>query len=129
MMFETPLLTSIEIHRNINLIWYIAAVFVTIMSLLIAKKRGHFKIAMYVMLGAVILNFVWEILLYGFNMRADSTGMFENMGPVPEILFHGFFETGGTLVLGIEAIDHFKIIDLKTITTETNPKMEDNHGN
>ncbi|MBD3353650.1 MAG: hypothetical protein GF364_19355 [Candidatus Lokiarchaeota archaeon] len=109
------LLTEIGIERQGTIIfWYIGSLLITIVAITLAWKRKHLRFELYIIIAALIMNFLWEIILFLFDMRLNATGIFH---PIVDIIFHGIFETGGTLVLGIELIDYFKVIDLDQVLT------------
>lgn len=117
------LLTEIEIQRKgDNVIWYIGPVMIFLVAIILSYKRNNIKLGFFIILGGLIMNIIWEFALFLFNMRTNTTEMF---GPILDTIYHGIFETGGTLLLGIEIISMLNIIDLSDIKEETLPRGTD----
>ena len=131
MIAESFLFKSVEIHRHMNPLWYVATVVVTCFTLLILYKKKHVKFGLFIILVSLLMNLVWELILYGFKMRVNKDGFFVNLfeyGWVLEIIFHGIFETGSTLALGIEALDYFKIVNIDGVLKEINAFSKTSEG-
>ena len=118
MMAENFLEKTVEIHRNMNPLWYLATIITTTLTITILVKRKHLKIGSSIIFVSLVMNLVWEVILYAFDMRINKEGFFVNLfngGWILEIIYHGIFETGSTLALGIEGLDYFNVIDLDGI--------------
>ncbi|MGQ4873679.1 MAG: hypothetical protein ACP6IY_06335 [Promethearchaeia archaeon] len=104
---------SIDIHRNIFPLWYIATGLVLITSIILAIILRLKRFGFWVLISAAMVSAIWELFLFFFGMRDYNNPLAQQIGWLPELIYHSFSETAATFLLGLLIIYKLGIIDLE----------------
>ncbi|MHA1274551.1 MAG: hypothetical protein ACTSQP_05355 [Promethearchaeota archaeon] len=104
---------NIDIHRNIFPLWYIATGLVLITSIILAIILRLKRFGFWVLISAAMVSAIWELFLFFFGMRDYNNPLAQQIGWIPELIYHSFSETAATFLLGLLIIYKLGIIDLE----------------
>jgi len=112
------LFTDIIIHRNIPAVWYVVTGIILAIAILLSILMHLKKFGFCILISAAAMSTVWEALLFAFGLRDYNNPLAQVIGPIPELIYHSFSETGATFLLGILVIYKLGIIDLEKFKDE-----------
>ena len=107
------LFTDVIIHRNIDILWYIAITINLILAIMLAIITGLKRFGCAVLVTGAIMSAIWETTLFLFGYRAYDNELARLVGPIPELIYHSFAEWPATMLIGLIAIYKLGIIDLE----------------
>ncbi|MEX2682849.1 MAG: hypothetical protein Q6373_014760 [Candidatus Sigynarchaeota archaeon] len=112
------LFSAITINRNVFPGWYVATGIVLVVSIFLSIATHLKKFGCIVLLTGAAMSASWEIILFAFGFRSYDNPLARVIGPVLELIYHSFSETGATILLGVIIVYKIGIIDLDKFKDE-----------